>query len=80
MHIIGHRLTNCINFSKFKITSFFFFFTGVQVKNLMHYSLWSQIKVHCMLVLNGTNKEMVKHFIIIVFFLYLLKYLQIQSS
>ena len=40
MHITGHRRTNPIDFGEYRINSYF---TGVQKKTLIHYSLWSQI-------------------------------------
>ena len=40
MYIIGHRLTYRVDFGEFRFNSFF---TGIQKRILMHYSLWSQI-------------------------------------
>ena len=46
MYIIGYRLTYCMDFGEFRINRFF---TGVQKRNLIHYSLLSQI-IRSMLV------------------------------
>ena len=38
MYIIGHRPRYCVEFGEFMINSFF---TGVQKRILIHYSVWS---------------------------------------
>ena len=46
MYIIGYCTTYCVDFGEFRMN---IFFTGVQKRILIHYSIWSQI-IRSMLV------------------------------